>query len=86
MYKFIRRRICDEFYHWEYQYAYIEIEDGMEYHSYLSDELHEELYNWCLFDIGPTIDWHVRSNGVIFFREEHALAFELKYCHTENEE
>lgn len=66
---FVEQYIADEYWHWKYQY----------YCDEFSYAAMDKLYDWCLANLGPTIDWHVRNNGVIMLKEEDAMAFKLTW-------
>lgn len=71
--KFIEKAYCDDvFYDWRYQFKCIPDENGDTFDW-------DEMYNWCLINLGPTIDWHVRDWGVIMHKPEDALLFKLTW-------
>ena len=66
---FVERYFDEEFWNWKYQY----------YCDEFSRSNEEELYEWCLANLGANIDWHVRWHGVIIRLEEMAMAFKLTW-------
>jgi len=69
---FVEKYFENKVWCWKYQYAFTD-------EAYLEQSLYDELYNWCLFNIGPKITWHIRNEGIIFLYEEDAMAFKLRW-------
>ena len=61
------------YWHWKYQYEFTDNAYGR------VPNLGIELYHWCIENIDTTMGWHIFSNGIIFYEEEDAMAFKLRW-------
>ncbi len=68
---FVEGYIDETYWNWKYQY---------QSSDWLTTKEHQELYDWCLDNLGANIDWHVKNNGVIIRKEEDAMAFKLRWA------
>ena len=61
---------------WESDYSSIMPYQFVCYGNFNNDEL----WSWCLANIGANMDWMVTLNGVIFRNEDDAVLFMLRWC------
>ncbi len=61
---------------WESDYI-----DVMRYQFVCYDDFNQdEVYDWCLFNLGANMNWMVTMNGVIMRKEDDAILFTLAWC------
>jgi len=66
---FVEQHFDDVWHHWKYQF----------YCDDFSRSQSEEMWQWCMDNLGATCTWHVRWNGVIIYYEDLAMAFKLTW-------
>lgn len=69
---FTRGHIAD----WESDYADIMPHQFVCYENFDNDEV----WSWCLANLGANMNWMVTLNGVILRNEDDAILFALAWC------
>lgn len=67
---FVETHIDNQYWHYKYQFKA---------NSVLTNELYEEVYDWCVENFDGKSGWHMANNGVIIFDEKDAMAFKLRW-------
>ena len=67
---FVEKYFVEEYWHWKFQFWS---------NDFITADEDQELYDWCMDNLGGNCNWHVRSHGVIIFNPEDAMAFKLTW-------
>ena len=60
---------------WESDYFHV-----MKYQFVCYESFGDEVWEWCLDNLGVKLNWMVTTNGAIFRNEEDAVLFALRWC------
>lgn len=69
---FLKGRIVD----WESDYIHVMKYQFTCYENFDIDEI----WSWCLANVGANMNWMVTMNGAIFRNEDDAVLFALAWC------